>query len=82
MGKYIKWGKNFDTFDWSDVTEWHPVNKDIIPNDSHDYSSSLPSNREAKKVLSNPIVDRFISTDPQSTEIEKNEFIIAHDDGQ
>ena len=69
--------------DWSDVTEWHPViNNDTIPNDNHEDSTLLPSNREAEKVLSNPIVDEFISTDPQPTEIENNEFIIAHDNSQ
>ena len=34
---------------WSDVTEWHPVNNDIIPNDNHEDNTLLPSKREAEK---------------------------------
>ena len=65
---------------WLDATKWHPVNNDIIPNDNHEDNTLLPSNRGAKKVLSNPLVDEFISTDSQPIEIENNEFIIAHND--
>ena len=45
--------------DWLDVTEWHPVNNDIIPNDNdkHEDNTLLPSKREGKKVLSNQTVD-------------------------
>ena len=68
--------------DSSDVTEGYPINSDITPTDNHEDNTLLRSNREAEKVLSNPIVDEFISTDPQTTEIENNEFIIAHDDSQ
>ena len=86
-GKYKNWvnvsnGVKSWSMDWSDVTEWHPVNNDIIPNYNHEDNTLLPSNREAEKVLSNPIADEFIFTDPQTTEIENNEFIIAHDDSQ
>ena len=49
---------------WLDVTEWHPVNNDIIPNDNYEDNTLLPSNRETEKVLSNPTVDEFISTGP------------------
>ena len=68
--------------DSSDVTEGHPVNSDIIHTDNHEDNTLLHSNREAEKVLSNTIVDEFIYTDFQSIEIEKNEFVIAHDDSQ
>ena len=68
--------------DWSDVTEYRPVNDDIIPNNNHEDNTLLLSNQETEKVLLNPIVDKFISTDPQPREIENNEVIIAHDDSQ
>ena len=68
--------------DWSDVTEYRPVNDDIIPNNNHEDNTLLLSNQETEKVLLNPIVDKFISTDPQPREIENNEVIIANDDSQ
>ena len=57
--------------DWSD-----PVNNDIIPNDKHEENTLLPSNREAKKVLSNPTVDDFISTDPNPQKLKTMNFIL------
>ena len=60
--------------DWWNVTKWHPVSNDIIPNDNHEYNTLLHCNRKAEKVLPNPIVDEFISTDPLPT------LTIAHDD--
>ena len=68
--------------DSSDVTEGYPINSDITPTDNHEDNTLLRSNREAEKVLSNPIVDEFIFIDLQPIEIEKNEFVIAHDDSQ
>ena len=76
--KYKNWvnvsnGVKSWLMNWLDATKWHPVNNDIIPNDNHEDNTLLPG---AKKVLSNPLVDEFISTDSQPIEIENNEFII------
>ena len=85
--KYKNWvnlsnGIKSWSMDSSDVTEGYPINSDITPTDNHEDNTLLRSNREAKKVLSNPIVDEFIFIDLQPIEIEKNEFVIAHDDSQ
>ena len=85
--KYKNWvnlsnGIKSWSMDSSDVTEGYPINSDITPTDNHEDNTLLRSNREAEKVLSNPIVDEFIFIDLQPIEIEKNEFVIAHDDSQ
>ena len=63
--------------DWSDATEWHPVNSDVTLNSDHEVND-LPqhnaatknTNRASKKKLSNPVVNKFVFIDPQSTEME------------
>ena len=35
--------------DWSDVTEWHPVNNDIIPNGNHEDKPYYPATEKPKK---------------------------------
>ena len=74
-------GKSW-SMDSSDAAEGHPVNGDIRATDNYEHNTLLRSNREPEKVLLNPTVDEFISTDLQPIEIEKNEFIIAHDESQ
>ena len=92
-GKYKDWVNVSNlakprSMDRSDVAEWQPINSDILSTSDHEAyylsqrnaaTENVATNTTTKNKLSNPAANEFVFSEPQITEIEKDETVVVHE---